>query len=102
MGGVAVGDVGGVAHELEVAIGVLVGAVTFSGSVVDQFGGSISGATVALTNSQNSQKYEVRSNSIGVFEFVGLMTGEYELSASRPGFRTAKDRLTITGRNYRV
>jgi len=34
IGGVAVGDVGGTAHELEVAIGVFVGAITFSGSVV--------------------------------------------------------------------
>jgi len=32
--GGGVGDVGGTAHELEIAIGVLVGAVTFSGSVV--------------------------------------------------------------------
>ncbi len=48
---------------------------SFSGAVVDQFGGAISGATVALTNEQHNQKYEVRSNAIGVFEFVGLMSG---------------------------
>src|SRR5262245_16967008 len=34
MGEARLGDVGGAAHELEVAIGVFVGAVTFSGSVV--------------------------------------------------------------------
>src|SRR5580765_1807353 len=50
LGGVAVGDVGGTAHELEVAIGVLVGAVTFSGSVVAflKLRGSVSGKPLLL------------------------------------------------------
>ena len=50
MGGAAVGDVGGAAHELEVAIGVFVGAVTFSGSVVAflKLRGSIGGKPLLL------------------------------------------------------
>lgn len=75
--------------------------VSFSGSVVDQFGGSLGGATVAVTNAQNGQKYEVRSNPIGVFEFVGLMTGEYELRAARPGFSPLTEHVAINGRNPR-
>ena len=48
--GVSVGDVGGMAHELEVAIGVFVGAVTFSGSVVAflKLRGSIGGRPLLL------------------------------------------------------
>ena len=50
LGGVAGGDVGGTAHTLEVAIGVFVGAVTFSGSVVAflKLRGSVSGKPLLL------------------------------------------------------
>jgi NAD(P) transhydrogenase subunit beta len=50
MGGATLGDVGGAAHELEVAIGVFVGAVTFSGSVVAflKLRGSIGGKPLLL------------------------------------------------------
>jgi NAD(P) transhydrogenase subunit beta len=50
MGGATLGDVGGTAHELEVAIGVFVGAVTFSGSVVAflKLRGSIGGKPLLL------------------------------------------------------
>ncbi len=50
LNGVALGDVGGAAHELEVAIGVFVGAVTFSGSVVAflKLRGSIGGKPLLL------------------------------------------------------
>jgi NAD(P) transhydrogenase subunit beta len=50
LAGVAGGDVGGTAHKLEVAIGVFVGAVTFSGSVVAflKLRGSVSGKPLLL------------------------------------------------------
>jgi TonB family protein len=74
---------------------------SLSGSVVDQLGGSISGVTLALTNRDTGQKYEVHSSSVGSYEFVGLTAGEYNLETWMPGFNSAKGSVTVTGKNLR-
>jgi beta-lactamase regulating signal transducer with metallopeptidase domain len=74
---------------------------SFAGSVLDQTGGIVPGVTLALTNTQTGQKYEVKSSDVGTFEFVGLTSGEYELETSMPGFRDAKSSLTIGGKDLR-
>jgi TonB family protein len=74
---------------------------SFSGSVVDQLGGTVPGATLTVSNNQTGQKYQVRSNAVGSFEFVGLTAGEYELRTELPGFRAANGRFTVAGRNVR-
>jgi protein TonB len=72
---------------------------TFSGSITDPLNGTLANATLVLTNTQNSSKYEVRSDQAGHFEFVGLPPGDYLLQASFTGFSTLRGTLTVSGQN---
>ncbi len=84
--------------------GYAISAQTFAslaGSVNDQLGGLVPGATLVLTNAQSGAKYEVKSNSVGVFEFVGLPAGEYALATHVPGFKTLESTIVIGGQTMR-
>jgi TonB family protein len=69
----------------------------FRGSVIDPMNREIPEVTVVLTNIVNHAKHEVRSDSTGRFEFVGLPPGDYLVEARFPGFATLKGNLTVTG-----
>lgn len=71
---------------------------SYSGAALDQVGGRVANVTLTLTNRQSGQKYEVKTNGTGGFEFVGLIAGEYELRTSMPGFKTTTSALTMDGR----
>jgi beta-lactamase regulating signal transducer with metallopeptidase domain len=73
--------------------------VTFAGSIVDEQGRGVQGVAVALVNEARQAKYEVRTNQIGRFEFVGLPAGDYALEAKGNGFQSLKDVLTVAGQN---
>jgi TonB family protein len=70
---------------------------TLSGSVIDPTNRVLGNTTLLLTNAQTLAKYEVRSDSTGRFEFVGLPAGQYTLEAARPGFASLRMDLTISG-----
>jgi TonB family protein len=70
---------------------------TLSGSVIDPTNRILPNATLLLTNAQTQSKYEVRSDSTGRFEFVGLPAGRYILEATQPGFASFKWEMTISG-----
>jgi TonB family protein len=73
--------------------------VTVSGTVVDGTSRILPGVTLVLTNTGNDAKHEVRSDSTGRFEFVGVPAGPYMLEAKEPGFATFRDAVTVTGQN---
>jgi hypothetical protein len=75
------------------------GFSTFSGSISDESSRGIPGTTVTLTNEARQAKYEVKTNSAGRFEFVGLPAGEYGFEGKGAGFQPLKDVVTITGQN---
>ncbi len=74
------------------------GPVTFSGSVFDQTGAPVPGATVALTNTQTQAKFEVKSDNSGQFSFVPLPADTYALGRTLPGFKKAEDAVSSPGR----
>jgi TonB family protein len=75
---------------------------TISGSVTDPNGGLVPDVSISLTNVRDRSKHEVRTNASGVYEFVGLTAGEYELEAKMMGFRTVELPVAIVaGRNVR-
>jgi hypothetical protein len=60
---------------------------TLSGSVQDQQGGVIPGASVMLTNQATGEKHEVETNGTGLYAFPSLVPGTYSIKASAKGFQ---------------
>ena len=76
------------------------GFATFSGSIVDESSRGMPDTTVSLTNEARQAKYEVKTNAIGRFEFVGLPAGDYGLEAKGMGFQVLRDSVTVSGKNF--
>jgi TonB family protein len=70
-----------------------------SGSILDGTNRVLPNVIVVLTNTSNKAKHEVRSDSTGLFEFVGVPAGEYVLEAGALGFAPFRDKVTVAGRN---
>lgn len=85
-----------------VAILVLVGVISLlpawgqevtaaiTGSVVDQSGAPIKGATVKAQDTDRGTIYTAQTNDAGVFNLLRLPVGNYSVSSSAQGFDTAK------------
>jgi hypothetical protein len=61
---------------------------SIQGSVTDQTGAVIPGATLTLTNNATNVKQAATSNGEGVYNFTALPPGTFTLVASRDGFTT--------------
>jgi TonB family protein len=72
---------------------------TLRGSIVDPMNAALPRVTLVLTNAQRESKYEVRSDSEGRYEFVGLPPGDYVLTAQLAGFAKYEGRLTMAGQD---
>lgn len=75
---------------LAIALPVTGGAMsqvfsTLGGSIVDPTKGALPGVTLVLTNTQSGAKHEVRTDSTGRYEVVGLPPGDYQLEARLSG-----------------
>jgi len=73
------------------------GFTTVSGVVTDPEGRMIPNVAMALRSTQRDAKYEVKTNRLGQFEFVGVPDGDYVLDASYMGFRDLHDPLSVAG-----
>jgi hypothetical protein len=62
---------------------------TVSGTVVDQQGASIPGATVTAHNKATNLEVKVSTNEAGLYVLPYLNTGTYSLTATAPGFKAA-------------
>ncbi|HEY3988504.1 MAG TPA: TonB-dependent receptor [Acidobacteriaceae bacterium] len=68
-----------------------------SGSVTDPSGALISGAKVTLHNRATGLTQQTRTTAAGLYTFVSLNPGQYEVTASQQGFESvAQDRVTVT------
>jgi hypothetical protein len=64
---------------------VLYGSVV--GTVTDQSGALIPGATVTLTNTQTGQVREATTDSAGNYSILNVLEGTYDLTVAMTGFR---------------
>ena len=58
-----------------------------SGTVQDQLGGLLPGATIIAEQTQNGQRFSAVSNSAGEYLFPQLPVGPYSLRASATSFK---------------
>jgi Carboxypeptidase regulatory-like domain len=58
-----------------------------SGAITDSSGSAVASATVALTNSQTSQKRSTKTDQQGRFVFTELLPGTFSVSVDAPGFK---------------
>jgi hypothetical protein len=58
------------------------------GSVTDQSGGIVVGATVTLTNNETAKTQTTTTSDEGFYRFAGLAPGSYTLSVAQTGFST--------------
>src|SRR5271156_4822656 len=61
-----------------------------NGTISDQSGAVISGATVALVNNAPSVSYNAVSSSGGEFLFQDLPLGKYTINVTASGFKSEK------------
>jgi len=75
------------------------GFASLTGRVADEQGRGVPSVAVVLVNEARQAKYEVKTNTGGQFEFVGLPAGDYGLEAKGNGFQGLKDVVTVSGQN---
>lgn len=65
------------------------------GSILDSQHRPIPGARVRITDNGTGAQREVVSNATGIYEIAGLLPGSYELIAENPGFKQAKQTISL-------
>jgi hypothetical protein len=63
------------------------GTTSLRGTILDNSGAVITGATVTLTNSQQGFERTVVTEDTGTYEFLGLTPGVYSLRVEKENFR---------------
>jgi hypothetical protein len=68
---------------------------TISGEVLDPSGAIVPNATLSLRNVATNQVRTATSSTVGVYQFVSLAPGAYELTTTITGFSTSKVAVTL-------
>lgn len=66
-----------------------------AGEVVDQTGGAIANASIAIRRESAAFERRLDVDGRGSFEITDLLPGDYEVSASSPGFTVAVQRVSL-------
>src|SRR5689334_6427267 len=66
------------------AQGIVTGSM--SGTIVDQSGAAVSGATVTATESQTNRTFNAKTNAQGAYQIQQVPPGIYNVKVSAPSF----------------
>ena len=72
------------------AVGAQTGAGRVMGTITDDSGSAVAGATVVVTNAQTNVRWETTSSSDGNYQVLNLPIGSYVVTAEHAGFERAK------------
>jgi len=75
-----------VMNGISIAVQLTTGTIT--GTITDQSGAAVAGATVTLKNMETGISRTARTGETGRYEALSLPTGSWEIDASLSGFRT--------------
>src|SRR5688500_16473420 len=70
-------------------------SAVLSGTITDQSGAAIAGATVSVRRDATGFARQVTSNRDGGFEVVDLAPGEYAVTVTNTGFTVANQRVML-------
>jgi hypothetical protein len=72
------------------------------GTVTDESGLAVPGATVTITHTETNQKRDATTNTTGGYNFTNIPTGTYQVEIALPGFQTFRARGIIVQQNNSV
>ena len=73
-----------------------------SGSVTDDTGGALAGATVKVKNTATQAQQEVKTDARGAFVVPNLLPGTYDITISAPRFKTFEQKGVVLSATQRV
>jgi hypothetical protein len=69
---------------------------TLSGTITDAQGAAVPNAKVTATNSATNVSIDTTTNASGAYTLSNLIPGEYDVSATAPGFSKVVSKVTLT------
>src|ERR1700733_9277009 len=69
---------------------------SITGVVTDQSGAIINNVSVKVTQQLTGVTNSTTTNESGVYQFIELEPGPYQIDASRAGFETTQSRVDVT------
>ncbi len=66
-----------------------------AGTVSDSSGATLEGAVVTVTHVLNGRRRDVRTSTAGTYHAIGLLPGDYEITAAHQGFTPMTRRVTL-------
>jgi hypothetical protein len=70
------------------------GAGSIKGTITDQLGSLVVGATIVAKDSKGTER-RTTTNASGVYEIKSLATGKYDLKVSAPGFSVLEEKNVV-------
>jgi hypothetical protein len=65
------------------------------GTVTDQAGAAVPGATVSVTETSTNRNIKVQTDENGAFSVLSLSPGNYQIEITQPNFKTIKQEITL-------
>ncbi len=90
---------GGVNLKIDHDRGPFNGRAEIAGSVTDQMGGPVGGATITARELSAGTTRTARSHASGQFNLSALPAGDYEIHVSAAGFQLASQKLSLQVRD---
>src|SRR5690348_13919645 len=74
----------------------MAGTGSVAGVISDSTGATVAAAAITLTDKATNTPRKTTSNEAGNYIFPNVPPGEYEIVASKSGFRVTKTTITVT------
>src|SRR5918992_1332066 len=84
-----------VSLALAISVSAQVDTATVAGTIRDTSGGVLPGVKVSIVSDATGQRFEVETNSTGIYVSPPLRAGEYVITAAAEGFERSARRAQL-------